>query len=58
VMPARLVASSWLDERAGITGALAATRSWFVDPTRFSGEWIVSIDKLVAHLDEIGGVAC
>jgi len=51
---AHLVASAWLDERAGITGALAVTRSWFVDPARFSGPWIAAIDGLVARLDELG----
>lgn len=50
---ARLVASSWLDERCGIAGALAATRGWLVDPARFSGAWIAAIDALVARLDEV-----
>lgn len=49
---AQLVASAWFDERAGITGALAATQSWLVDPSRFSGDWIAALSELVARLEE------
>ena len=55
---ARLIASAWLDERAGIEGALAATRDWFIDAGRFSNEWIASVNDLVTALDHTGGSAC
>ncbi len=48
---ARLITSAWVDERAGIEGALGATRDWFEDPDRFSPEWISEVRRLRASLD-------
>ncbi len=50
---AALVASAWEDERSGIAGGLAATRTWFTDGGRFSPEWIHTVQDLVAALDAI-----
>lgn len=50
---AALVASAWLDERAGIPGAFAATRDWLVAPDRFSPEWIAGIAALGASLEAL-----
>jgi len=47
---AELIASAWLDERAGITGAFEATKSWFVDPATFSPDWIELVEGFVAEL--------
>ena len=55
---AELIASAWIDERAGIAGALAAVRDWFADPARFSSDWIAVVRALVTELDRTGGAAC
>ena len=55
---ARLIASAWMDERAGIAGALAAVRDWFTDGERFSDDWIATVHALVAALDRLGSVSC
>jgi len=47
---AELIASAWLDERAGITGAFEATKCWFVDPATFSADWIELVEGFVAEL--------
>jgi heme oxygenase len=52
----QLIASAWMDERAGIAGALAAVRDWFTDGERFSDDWIATVHALVAALDRTGGV--
>ncbi len=49
---ALLVASAWVDESSGLVGALAATRSWLTDASRFSPEWIAEIDALLASVEE------
>jgi hypothetical protein len=48
---AELLTSAWIDERAGISGAVAALRDWLVDPKRFSSDWIVTVHDLLAELD-------
>ncbi|MEO6323881.1 MAG: biliverdin-producing heme oxygenase [Thermoanaerobaculia bacterium] len=47
---AELIVSAWIDERAGIAGALASTRAWFGDPGRFSSDWTGTVDRLVGAL--------
>jgi heme oxygenase len=47
---AKLIASAWLDEQSGITGSLASVRDWFSDPTRFSDDWVSTVDRLMAAL--------
>lgn len=49
---AALITSAWLDERAGVTGAYSATLAWFVEPTRFSLDWMANIDALIARMPE------
>jgi hypothetical protein len=48
---AELIVSAWVDERAGIAGAVAALRDWLIDPERFSADWIASVHALLAELD-------
>lgn len=55
---AELIVSAWLDERAGIAGALAAVRDWFTETGRFSSDWIAAVDELVSKLDQAGGLSC
>jgi heme oxygenase len=55
---ADLITSAWVDERSGIAGALAAVRDWFVDPDRFSVDWIASVNELVAGLDRAAKPPC
>jgi len=50
-----LIALAWMDERAGIVGALAAVRDWFTDGERFSDNWIANVHALVHALDRAGG---
>jgi heme oxygenase len=50
---ADLIASAWLDERCGIAGALPALHHWVTDAGRFSKDWIVDINELLAELDRI-----
>jgi hypothetical protein len=40
---AELIASAWTDERFGICNALASTLGWFLDPERFTCEWIATV---------------
>jgi heme oxygenase len=47
---AYLIVSAWLDERAGIVGALSATNLWFADPSRFSPDWISNVSELTSTL--------
>jgi len=47
---AELIASAWLDERAGITGAFEASKCWFVSPATFSPDWIELVEGFVAEL--------
>jgi len=54
----QLIASAWVDERVGISGALAATQVWFVDPGRFSLDWIANVNELVASLEGIAKPQC
>ncbi len=55
---AQLIASAWIDERNGIPGALAATRSWFVDAGRFSPDWVGIANELLNALDAHGRSSC
>ena len=55
---AGLIASAWVDEHAGIRGALAAARDWFIDDGRFSRDWIGIVNDLVTELDQAGGSSC
>ena len=48
---AELIASAWLDERVGITGAFEATKCWFVSPVRFSADWIELVEGFIAELE-------
>jgi hypothetical protein len=50
---AELIASAWLDERAGISGAVAALRDWLTDSERFSADWIATVHALLAELDQM-----
>ena len=55
---AALIASAFLDERAGIAGALEHTTTWFADPARFSSDWVAAVHELTASLGDLGGSAC
>ena len=55
---ALLVASAWLDECAGATGALASMLPWMRDPLRFGSDWISTIDELAASLGPTGREPC
>jgi heme oxygenase len=55
---AQLIASAWVDERSGISGALAATRDWFTDAERFSKGWITAVHDLVTALEHASGRSC
>ena len=55
---ATLIASAWVDERAGIVGALSSTLDWFTDPDRFSPEWIAIVHDLREALKTRTGAAC
>ena len=55
---AQLIASAWIDERSGITGARAALMDWFVDAGRFSTDWIANVRELVTELDQASCSAC
>jgi hypothetical protein len=48
-----LLASAWLDERCGVTGALPALHGWFTDAGRFSPDWIASVSALLDELDSM-----
>lgn len=50
---ASLLASAWVDERAGVQGALASTRGWLTDPARFGPEWIAGVNTFLASLDAL-----
>jgi hypothetical protein len=50
---AELITSAWLDERAGISGAVAALRDWLTDSERFSADWIANVRALLAELDQM-----
>jgi hypothetical protein len=54
----QLIVSSWIDERSGISGALATTRDWFTNSERFSSDWVVSVGELVAALEQANGQSC
>jgi heme oxygenase len=55
---AELIASAWIDERSGITGALTAVLDWFTDADRFSNDWIVNVREFAAELDKAGELSC
>jgi heme oxygenase len=55
---AHLITSAWVDERSGIRGALASVRGWFVDPDRFSDDWIANVNELVTKLDQAARPSC
>jgi hypothetical protein len=55
---AQLLVSAWVDERSGVTGALAATRDWLTDAGRFSDDWIVGVRELVIALEQVSQRAC
>ncbi len=55
---ATLIASAWVDERAGIVGALSSTLDWFTDQNRFTPEWTDIVHKLLAELDTLTGAVC
>ena len=55
---AHLITSAWIDERSGITGALASVRGWFFDPDRFSNAWIANVNELVTKLDQAAKPSC
>jgi hypothetical protein len=55
---AELIASAWIDELSGISGALASTLNWFVDTERFSSEWIANANELATRLKQAGGSTC
>jgi hypothetical protein len=48
---AELIASAWVDEHCGISGAIRALRDWFSDVDRFSADWIGNVHALLAELD-------
>ena len=50
-----LLLSAWIDDSRCSPGCLAATRNWFVDPARFSPEWIAATEALVVRLDDMAG---
>jgi heme oxygenase len=52
---APVIASAWLDERSGITGALAAVLAWFTDARRFADDWVATVHAFVAALDQADG---
>ncbi len=55
---AALIVSAWLDERSGLTGAFAATLSWFADPARFSADWVAGVGELAVALRRLEPGAC
>jgi hypothetical protein len=55
---ANLITSAWVDERSGIAGAMASVRDWFVDPARFSIDWIANVNELVTRLDQAAKSSC
>ena len=55
---AELIASAWMDERAGIPGAFAAVRDWFNAGERFSADWIATVAALVTELDRTDAPSC
>lgn len=52
---AALLISARLDTASGIARAWEATHVWFVDPQRFSGEWIACVGGLTRALDGVLG---
>lgn len=52
---AELLLSAWIDDSRCGPGCLAATRNWFIDPARFSPEWIATTETLVVRLDDMAG---
>lgn len=55
---AKLIASAWVDESAGVRGALAATQNWLADPARFSSAWVAQVNGMVTRLDALRDAAC
>jgi hypothetical protein len=53
-----LLASAWVDEHAGVEGALANPLAWMQDPARFGAEWIATINAWVASLGPPGRPPC
>src|SRR5262249_4514625 len=47
---AELIASAWIDEHSGISGALAALCNWLTDAERFSADWIATVHELTVEL--------
>lgn len=56
---ADLLISARVDTASGIERAWEATRSWFIDPERFSREWIDNVHGLTVGLERVvdGGSA-
>jgi heme oxygenase len=50
---AELIASAWIDERSGIAGSLPVMYNWFTDAGRFSTDWIINVDELLAECDRM-----
>src|SRR5262249_14370585 len=48
---AELIASAWVDEHSGISGALSALCNWLTDVERFSADWIANVHELLVELD-------
>jgi hypothetical protein len=55
---AELIASAWIDEHSGISGALASVSDWFADSERFSEEWIANVNEFVTQLKNAVGSSC
>lgn len=49
---AELIVSAWMDERSGVAGSLPALHNWFTDTGRFSKDWIVTVNDLLAEFDQ------
>jgi hypothetical protein len=48
---AELIASAWVDEHSGISGAVPALCDWFTGSQRFATDWIANVHALLAELD-------
>ena len=49
----KLLVSSVIDEKTGITGAVAALEGWLTDPERFPENWIESINSTIKKATHI-----
>jgi hypothetical protein len=48
---AELIASAWVDEHFGISGALPVLCNWLTDVERFSADWIANVHELLVELE-------